>query len=30
LPARDVVDRALAIAGEICIYTNANHVIEEL
>ena len=30
LPAREIVDRALAIAGEICIYTNANHVIEEL
>ena len=30
LPAREVVTRALAIAGEICIYTNMNQVIEEL
>jgi ATP-dependent HslUV protease subunit HslV len=30
LSARDIADRALAIAGEICIYTNANHTIEEL
>ena len=26
LPAREIVERALAIAGEICIYTNAKHV----
>jgi ATP-dependent protease HslVU (ClpYQ) peptidase subunit len=25
-----VVKRSLSIAGEICIYTNQNHVIEEL
>jgi ATP-dependent HslUV protease subunit HslV len=30
LPARAIVERALAIAGEICIYTNSNQVIEEL
>ena len=30
LSAREIADRALGIAGEICIYTNANHVIEEL
>jgi ATP-dependent HslUV protease subunit HslV len=30
LSAREITDRALAIAGEICIYTNANHVVEEL
>jgi len=30
LPARTIVERALTIAGEICIYTNTNQVIEEL
>ena len=30
LPARDVVQRALDIAGELCIYTNRNIVIESL
>jgi ATP-dependent HslUV protease subunit HslV len=30
LPARDVVQRALDIAGELCIYTNRNLVIETL
>ena len=30
LPARAIVERALNIAGEICIYTNTNLVIEEL
>ena len=30
LPARDIAERALAIAGEICIYTNGNQVVEEL
>jgi ATP-dependent HslUV protease subunit HslV len=30
LPARAIAERALAIAGEICIYTNAQHVFEEL
>jgi ATP-dependent HslUV protease subunit HslV len=30
LSAREIAERALSIAGEICIYTNANHVIEEL
>ena len=30
LPAADVVKQALSIAGEICIYSNQNHVIETL
>jgi ATP-dependent HslUV protease subunit HslV len=30
LSARDVVEKALAIAGDICIYTNHNRTIEEL
>lgn len=30
LPARQVAERALAIAGEICIYTNTTQSIEEL
>jgi ATP-dependent HslUV protease subunit HslV len=30
LPARDVALEALRIAGEICIYSNANIVVEEL
>ena len=30
LPARDIAERALRIAGEICIYTNTNITIEEL
>lgn len=30
LPPAEVVRRSLSIAGEICIYTNQNHVIEEL
>jgi ATP-dependent HslUV protease subunit HslV len=30
LPAREIVTRAMTIAGEICIYTNTNQVIEEL
>ncbi len=30
LPAREIVDRALTIAGEICIYTNTHLTIEEL
>jgi ATP-dependent HslUV protease subunit HslV len=30
LPPREVVKKALTIAGEICIYTNQNHVIEVL
>ena len=29
-PAADVVKKALEIAGDICIYTNQNHVIEVL
>jgi ATP-dependent HslUV protease subunit HslV len=28
--ARDIVDKALAIAADICVYTNNNIVIEEL
>jgi ATP-dependent HslUV protease subunit HslV len=30
LPPADIVKRALSIAGDICIYTNQNHVIETL
>jgi ATP-dependent HslUV protease, peptidase subunit HslV len=30
LPPADVVKQALSIAGDICIYTNQNHVIEVL
>lgn len=30
LPARDVVEKSLTIAGDICIYTNQHHTIEEL
>jgi ATP-dependent HslUV protease subunit HslV len=30
LPAREIAERALAIAGEICIYTNGNRQFEEL
>ena len=30
LSAREIADRALTIAGEICIYTNEKHLIEEL
>src|SRR4029077_3601079 len=30
LTPTDIVKRSLAIAGEICIYTNQNHVIETL
>ena len=30
LPAREIVERALMIAGEICIYTNQQLVIETL
>ena len=30
LEARAIADKAMAIAGEICIYTNANIVVEEL
>ncbi len=30
LSARDVVKKSLTIAGDICIYTNHNHTIEEL
>jgi len=30
LSAADIVKRSLAIAGDICIYTNQNHVIETL
>lgn len=28
--ARDIAVKALDIAGDICIYTNHNHTIEEL
>lgn len=30
LSARDIVQKSLAIAGDICIYTNHQHTIEEL
>jgi ATP-dependent HslUV protease subunit HslV len=30
LSAREIVEKSLAIAGDICIYTNHNHTIEEL
>ena len=30
LPARDVAEKALLIAGDICVYTNQNIIIEEL
>lgn len=30
LPASDIVKKALTIAGDVCVYTNHNHVIEEL
>jgi len=30
MDARDIVDKSLTIAGEICVYTNLNHTIEEL
>lgn len=30
LPAREIVERALGIAAEICVYTNAQFTIEEL
>ena len=30
LPARGIVERALGIAADICIYTNRNLIIEEL
>jgi ATP-dependent HslUV protease subunit HslV len=30
LPAAEIVRRALTIAGDLCIYTNQNHVIEVL
>ena len=30
LPARDVVEKGLSVAAELCIYTNSNFTIEEL
>ena len=30
LGARDIAEKALGIAGEICVYTNQNVVVEEL
>jgi ATP-dependent HslUV protease subunit HslV len=30
LPPRDIVSKSLAIAGDLCIYTNQYHTIEEL
>ena len=30
LSARDIVEKALGIAADICVYTNRNVVVEEL
>ncbi|MDO4627528.1 MAG: ATP-dependent protease subunit HslV [Pasteurellaceae bacterium] len=30
LSAREIVEKSLKIAGDICVYTNLNHTIEEL
>jgi ATP-dependent HslUV protease subunit HslV len=30
MSAREIAERALRIAGEICIYTNQNIVVEEI
>jgi ATP-dependent HslUV protease subunit HslV len=30
LPPEDIVKKSLEIAGELCIYTNQNHLIETL
>ena len=30
LSARDIAERALRIAGEICVFTNGNIVVEEV
>jgi ATP-dependent HslUV protease subunit HslV len=30
LDAREIVEKGLTIAGEICVYTNQQHTIEEL
>jgi ATP-dependent HslUV protease subunit HslV len=30
LSAREIVERAMKIAGQICIYTNENYIVEEL
>lgn len=30
LSAKEIVEKGLSIAGDICIYTNHNHIIEEL
>jgi ATP-dependent HslUV protease subunit HslV len=30
LMPREIVSKSLEIAGDLCIYTNLNHVIEEL
>jgi ATP-dependent HslUV protease, peptidase subunit HslV len=30
LPAREIVERSLQIAGDICVFTNQNHSFEEL
>jgi ATP-dependent HslUV protease subunit HslV len=30
LPARDIAEKSMAIAGDICIYTNRNLTVEEL
>jgi len=30
LPAKEIVEAALKITGEICIYTNQNIAVEEL
>jgi len=30
MEAKDIVEKGLGIAGDICVYTNHNHIIEEL
>jgi ATP-dependent HslUV protease subunit HslV len=30
MPPEEIVRKSLAIAGELCIYTNQNHVVETL
>lgn len=30
LPPADIIDKALSIAGDLCIYTNQSHIIETL
>lgn len=30
MPARDIVEKSLGIAADICVYTNQNHTVEQL